>query len=125
MLRDVEQQFSPELLNRIDEIAVFTPLSEDQVAVIARHYVDALVARLADEGKVISVTDAAVRWLARDGYSVRFGARHLKRQIDRRLKRPLTALWREGRQFSVDMHDGALVIVPERAGAPMQGLLPA
>lgn len=125
VLRDVEQQFSPELLNRIDEIAVFTPLSEDQVVLIARQYIDALIARLAEEGRVIAVTDAAVRWLARDGYSVRFGARHLKRQIDRRLKMPLTDMWSEGRQFSVDIHDGALVIVPERAAAALPGLLPA
>jgi ATP-dependent Clp protease ATP-binding subunit ClpB len=85
-LRD---HFRPEFLNRIDEIIVFTPLDESQLREIVGLLVDSVRARLAESDLTLDVTDAALSLLAREGYDPVYGARPLRRAIQRELENPL------------------------------------
>ncbi len=82
MLRSVMR---PEFLNRIDETIVFTPLSEAEIEQIVRLQLEATVRTLAGNGIELSYTDALVRQLATEGYDPEYGARPVKRVIQRRL----------------------------------------
>jgi ATP-dependent Clp protease ATP-binding subunit ClpB len=96
VMEALRQHFSPEFLNRIDDIVVFHSLSRDDLA----HIVDIQLARLRDllsERKLALVlTDAARRFLAERGYDPVFGARPLKRAIQRYLQDPLALALLEG-----------------------------
>ncbi|OLT44778.1 ATP-dependent chaperone ClpB [Serinicoccus sp. CNJ-927] len=102
----VRASFKPEFLNRLDEVVIFDPLSQDELATIVGLQVAELSRRL--EGRRISleVTDAASRWLAERGFDPAYGARPLRRlvqtQIGDRLARALLA---------GDVRDGATVVV--------------
>ncbi|WP_022925369.1 ATP-dependent chaperone ClpB [Serinicoccus marinus] len=102
----VRATFKPEFLNRLDEVVIFDPLSQDELATIVGLQVAELSRRL--EGRRISleVTDAASRWLAERGFDPAYGARPLRRlvqtQIGDRLARALLA---------GDVRDGATVVV--------------
>jgi ATP-dependent Clp protease ATP-binding subunit ClpB len=85
-LRD---HFRPEFLNRIDEIIVFRPLEEDQLRRIASLLIRNVEQRLAETGVRLEVTDAALTHLAREGYDPVYGARPLRRAIQRELENPL------------------------------------
>ena len=75
----------PELLNRIDEVAQFEALSPESITEIARVEVDGAVAMLASRGWTVTVDDDVIEWLATTGYDPAYGARHLQRNIERRL----------------------------------------
>jgi ATP-dependent Clp protease ATP-binding subunit ClpA len=112
--RDMERRFAPEFLNRIDEIVVFNPLTPADVREIARHYLAEVTARLANAGKTIEIEADALAALVKDGYSVAFGARFLKRVIDERIKLPISARWRDGSHFHVRLLQGTdVIVVPE------------
>lgn len=113
VMREVENELSPELLNRLDEIIVFEPLTLVQVHEIARRYVDNIGLRLADEGKQLLVTPEALEELARGGYNQRYGARQLKRHIDKTIKFELTRLWHDSETFLVDLVEGKPVVLAE------------
>ncbi|HET7645537.1 MAG TPA: AAA family ATPase, partial [Candidatus Limnocylindria bacterium] len=85
-LRD---HFRPEFLNRVDEIIVFKPLDETQLREIVGLLVAGVERRLADTGLALEVTDAALALLAREGYDPVYGARPLRRAIQRELENPL------------------------------------
>ncbi len=85
-LRD---HFRPEFLNRVDEIIVFRPLNESQLREIVGLLVDGVARRLAETNLTLEVTDAALTLLAREGYDPVYGARPLRRAIQRRLENPL------------------------------------
>jgi ATP-dependent Clp protease ATP-binding subunit ClpB len=85
-LRD---HFRPEFLNRIDEIIVFRPLDEAQLREIVGLLVQGLAQRVEDRGISLQVTDAALTHLAREGYDPIYGARPLRRAIQRELENPL------------------------------------
>ena len=85
-LRD---HFRPEFLNRIDEIIVFRPLDEAQLRQIVGLLVANLERRLEETGISLEVTDAALTLLAREGYDPVYGARPLRRAIQRELENPL------------------------------------
>ena len=108
--REVENHFTPEFLNRIDEIVIFDPLTEDEVLAIARLYLKKIEATITAQGKQVEITEEAVRFLAEQGFSVKYGARYLKRRIDELVKIPLTLQWRESDHFTVDYRDGALTV---------------
>ena len=86
----LQQNFRPEFLNRLDEIVVFKPLTKEQIVQI----VDLLVARVAErlaERKIgLELTQEAKEWLAERGYDPIFGARPLRRVIQRELETPLS-----------------------------------
>ncbi len=89
VMDEVQQHFRPEFLNRIDDIVVFHPLSREQVAAIASIQFDVLRARLAEQDIDIELTQEAIDALVEEGYDPVYGARPLKRVIQRRIENPL------------------------------------
>ncbi len=85
----VAQHFRPEFINRVDDIVVFHPLSREHVAQIATIQFDVLKRRLADQDLDLTLTDAAVDALVAEGYDPVYGARPLKRVIQKRIENPL------------------------------------
>ena len=77
----LKTQMRPEFLNRIDEIIMFTPLDENEIAQIVRLQVSAVAEMLSKNGITLEATDAAVAFLAKAGYDPEFGARPVKRVI--------------------------------------------
>lgn len=75
----------PEFLNRIDEIIMFEPLSENNIANIVKIQLNGLSKMLKENGVILEFTDASVDWLARMGYDPEFGARPVKRVIQRQI----------------------------------------
>lgn len=118
VMKAAEQRFSPEFRNRIDEIIVFAPLTMDEVRQIARLYLDKLSRQMERQGKSVEITEAAVNLLTEKGYSTAYGARFLKRHIDEKVKLPITAMWKSGANFLVEVEDGEVVVKPTVAGKP-------
>lgn len=108
VMKQVENTFSPEFLNRIDDIIVFSPLTREEVREIAKMYLDKINQQMKSKGKSISVTEGAVDYLVEVGFSSKYGARFLKRTIDERVKIPLTLKWKEGSEFLIDVKNGEL-----------------
>ncbi|MCU1425677.1 MAG: family ATPase, partial [Microbacteriaceae bacterium] len=102
----VQRSFKPEFLNRLDDIVVFAPLSQLELAEIVELYVDRLGRRLGDRRLELAVTPSARRWLAERGYDPVYGARPLRRlmqrEIDDRLAKSL---------LSGEIRDGDTVLV--------------
>jgi ATP-dependent Clp protease ATP-binding subunit ClpB len=114
----VERQFRPEFVNRLDDIVEFDALSREQLREIVDLQVTRLVARLAERGVTVDLTDAARDLLGDLGYDPAYGARPLKRVIQKQLVDPLARGLLEGRYAAgervvVDAAEGAL-----RFGAP-------
>lgn len=112
VVRAAEQRFSPEFLNRIDDIVVFQPLREEQVREITRRHLERLSLHLAGLGKSLLVDEPAVDLLAQTGFSPKYGARFLKRRIDEEVRLPITMQWDEGDHFHVQVEDGRIVVGP-------------
>jgi ATP-dependent Clp protease ATP-binding subunit ClpB len=89
ILDELRQRFRPEFLNRIDEIVVFHKLSEEQLKEIVDIQLDRVRARLRDRRITLEITDAAKTHLVRSGYEPAYGARPLKRAIQREVETPL------------------------------------
>ena len=121
-IRSAEQMrehFRPEFLNRVDEIVVFDALSREQIAEIVEHQLERLRERLSERGIVLELTDAAKDALAEAGWDPAYGARPLKRAIQRLVENPLALRLLEGEfadgdAIRVDAHDGELAF--EKAG---------
>lgn len=79
----LKQNIRPEFLNRIDEIIMFTPLNEKEIARIVELQINSVKKALASNGVTLTATPAAVQYLARVGYDPEFGARPVKRAIQR------------------------------------------
>jgi ATP-dependent Clp protease ATP-binding subunit ClpB len=121
VLEEVRAHFRPEFVNRVDDIIVFRPLTRDDIARIVDIQVRGLAERLRDRKLSIELTPAAREYLADAGYDPTYGARPLKRLIQREVQDPLARLLlsgeiREGDKVEADAVDGALVIRPA-AGA--------
>ena len=89
VLAEVKTGFRPEFVNRIDEIVVFAPLDEAQIANIAKIQLKALQARLAKMEIKLVATDAAMKVVAQAGFDPVYGARPLKRAIQQQIENPL------------------------------------
>ncbi len=87
---EIERAFNPEFLNRVDDIIVFHPLSKDQIGEIVHILLRDVRERLAEEGMTLKLTDQAIAFLVDKGYDEKFGARPLKRAIQRYLEDPLS-----------------------------------
>ncbi len=81
--------FRPEFLNRVDDIVLFAPLSQDDLVQIVDLLVASLAKRLKAQGYNLQVTDKAKAWLAKEGYDPVYGARPLKRFIQQAVETPL------------------------------------
>ncbi|MGD8413308.1 MAG: ATP-dependent chaperone ClpB [Candidatus Latescibacterota bacterium] len=88
--------FKPEFLNRLDDVIVFHPLTEGEVQEIARLQLGRLAAKLADRGMSLEVSDDVVAQLSRGGYDPVFGARPLKRLIQKQIENRIASLILEG-----------------------------
>ena len=86
----LKERIRPEFLNRIDEITVFRPLTEEQIAEVVRLQLDRVVKTLASNGITLTYTDAAVEQIAHEGYDPQFGARPVKRVIQSRVLNTLS-----------------------------------
>jgi ATP-dependent Clp protease ATP-binding subunit ClpA len=87
----MKKTFRPEFINRIDEIIVFHQLTEQQLRQIVDLLVKDLQERLADRKINIELSEKAKSWLAREGYDPVYGARPLRRAIERYVENPLSA----------------------------------
>jgi ATP-dependent Clp protease ATP-binding subunit ClpB len=94
---DMADRFRPEFLNRIDEIVVFDPLTRDQLGAIVTMQLERLNTRLAERGLALELTDGARDLLTEAGWDPAYGARPLKRAIQRLLENPLALQLLEGR----------------------------
>ena len=91
------EHFRPEFVNRIDEIVVFEPLSRDQIGTIVGLQLQRLRGRLAERGIALELTDGAIELIAEAGWDPAYGARPLKRAIQRLVENPLALELLEGR----------------------------
>ena len=110
VIKAAEDRFSPEFRNRIDELVVFSPLTQDEVKQIAELYLGIIKRQMKRQGKELEVSESAVVHLVEKGFSPAYGARFLKRTIDEIVKLPMTTRWKEAERFRVDFEDGELKI---------------
>jgi ATP-dependent Clp protease ATP-binding subunit ClpC len=104
--RALKGAFRPEFLNRIDEIIMFSPLSIDQMEEIVILQMKEVQDRLNEYNITVQLTDAARKWLAKAGYDPAFGARPLRRAIQKNVESPLSIELLSGKY-----KDGATVLV--------------
>ena len=119
----LRSNFRPEFLNRIDEIIIFKPLSQDQIGEIVEIQLNQVNDRLADRQMHLEVTPAAREWLAERGYEPAFGARPLKRLIqrevlDRLARLVLSGELRDGETVVIDSDGADLRFRTERSAEP-------
>ncbi|MGE0161378.1 MAG: ATP-dependent Clp protease ATP-binding subunit [Gemmatimonadales bacterium] len=88
--QEIERAFNPEFLNRVDDTIVFHPLSKEEIGQIVHILMADVRKRLEAEGITVRLTDAAIDFLVKEGYDEKFGARPLKRAIQRYLEDPLS-----------------------------------
>src|SRR5215203_1638612 len=111
MIQIVRPHLRPEFVNRIDEIIVFRALDKEQIGEIARLLLDRTTRRLRAQGVEIEFTDAAVALIAEEGFDPEFGARPLRRTIQRRVDNVLSRMVLEG---SLERGDRLVVGAKER-----------
>jgi len=98
--------FRPEFLNRIDEIIMFSPLSEEDVSKIVDLQMAEIRERLAEHGLSVTLAPAARAWLAKSGFDANFGARPLRRALQKYVESPLSVSLLSG-----EFHEGDHVVV--------------
>ena len=111
-LKDI---FRPEFLNRLDEVLEFDPLTRDQIAAIVKLQLKDLSRRLADQQFALEVDDAAMEVLVEDGYDPAYGARPVKRAIQRDLENPIAknvvaGKYPPGATIRATARDGRIVV---------------
>jgi ATP-dependent Clp protease ATP-binding subunit ClpB len=114
VMQELRSTLRPEFLNRIDEIVIFSPLRREQIERIVDLQLEQLARRLASRRLTLDVTPAAKAYLAREGYDPQFGARPLKRTIQRLVQDPLAIKllegeFSEGDTVTVDVHGDEMV----------------
>jgi len=116
VLAELKKSFRPEFINRIDETIVFHSLGEEHIAQIVTLMADDLSKRLKEQDISFTLTEAAKAFLAKEGYDPQYGARPLRRAIqkhieDRLSEDLLTGVIKKGDVFTLDEKDGQLVVV--------------
>ncbi len=106
--------FRPEFLNRIDEIILFSPLSKDDMREIVALQMKDIQSRLAEHGLTVELTEDAVEWMANEGYDPAFGARPLKRALQKHVESPLSVSllsgeFERGDTVLVDIEDAEVI----------------
>jgi ATP-dependent Clp protease ATP-binding subunit ClpB len=124
VMEALRSNFRPEFLNRIDEVIIFKPLSKEQIGNIVDIQLDLVNDRLAERQMRLEVSPEARAWLSDRGYDPAFGARPLKRVIQRDVLDRLARLvlggdLRDGATVTIDAEDGDLVFETERNEAPV------
>jgi len=113
VLEELRSRFRPEFLNRVDEIIIFHQLGQDEIGQIVDLQFNILQRRLAERHIQVTLTDAAREIIIREGYEPAYGARPLKRAIQRLVLDPLAGkmlegTFREGNSIIVDGRDGVI-----------------
>ena len=124
VMEELNRQFRPEFLNRVDEIIIFRPLTKEDLKQIVEIQLRKLRELLADRHITIELTDAAKEYLANKGYDPVFGARPLKRAIQRYLQDPLAVEllkgdYKDGDHILVDVQGGELVFLRQSKPEPV------
>jgi ATP-dependent Clp protease ATP-binding subunit ClpC len=106
--KEIERAFNPEFLNRVDDTIVFHSLTREEIGQIVHILMADVRKRLEAEGITLRLTDPAVDFLVREGYDEKFGARPLRRAIQRFLEDPLSekilqAEFSSGDEIEVDL----------------------
>ncbi|KAJ8752714.1 hypothetical protein K2173_007024 [Erythroxylum novogranatense] len=92
VMQEVRKQFRPELLNRLDEIVIFDPLSRDQLRKVARLQMKDVASRLAERGVALAVTDAALDFILAESYDPVYGARPIRRWLEKKVVTELSKM---------------------------------
>jgi len=124
VMSEVRKTFRPEFLNRLDDVIVFHELNEEQTRQIVEIMAKDLEKRIVERKLVLQITDAAKSWLAKAGFDPVYGARPLRRAIERYVENPLSSKilageFKEGDIIVVDLEEDALTFAakaPEPAG---------
>ena len=112
--RAMRDTFRPEFLNRIDEVIIFSTLSLQDVEQMVDLQMKGVAERLGEAGINLHLTEPARRWLAEKGFDPQFGARPLRRSIQRYIENPLSIQLLKG-----DFHPGDLIMIDEMGGELM------
>jgi len=115
LLSAITSTFSPEFVNRIDEIIAFRSLNPDDVGRIARPLLQGLGERLTEQGLTLEPTDAAIKTLVQMGFDDEYGGRPLRRVIEQQVENALGGMIlrgdiQEGQIVFIDSKDGKIVI---------------
>ena len=123
LMRRLRESFRPEFLNRIDEIIIFRQLDESELRQITELMLEETKRRLHAQDVTLEFTPAAVDWIAEHGYQPEFGARPMRRVIQREVdnelsRRLLDGQVSPGQQVTVDVQDGRLTFTPHEQQVP-------
>ena len=115
VMEELRAQFRPEFLNRVDETVLFKPLTLAEITRIVALLLAELSCRLESQGLMLEVTEEAERFIAEQGFDPVYGARPLKRFIQREVETPISRKiiggeTEEGRPLQVHIENGALVV---------------
>jgi ATP-dependent Clp protease ATP-binding subunit ClpC len=118
VLAELRRTFSPEFLNRVDEVVVFHPLEEEHLVRIVDILLKELNARLLEKGVQLEVTDEVKQWLVKEGYQPLYGARPMRRAIQKNIGDPLSeelirGRFKDSRKIKVVLKDGVPAFVEE------------
>ena len=113
VMREVKKFFKPEFLNRLDDVIVFHYLEQEDVRAIARMFINELTQRLKLKQIDLQVDEAIIDKLARDGFDPIYGARPLRREVERQIENPLAMRivrggCPEGSRVKVEVQDGEI-----------------
>ena len=123
VMSEMKKLFRPEFLNRIDEVIVFKSLVDDEIAQIVDLMVADLRERLIAQSMSINLSNDAKRYIAKEGTDAAFGARPLRRAIQRLLEDPISeqileGMWTSGSIIEVGFNDGKLEFIPGTGTIP-------
>ena len=109
----LKRAFRPEFLNRVDEIIVFNGLTQEQIREIVKLMAKEIQGRLLEQRINLELTEDALGWLVKEGYDPVYGARPLRRALQRFVENPLAKMLlsgelEEGDAVTVDLEDGSL-----------------
>ena len=90
IMDEIQRAFNPEFINRLDDIIIFHPLTREQIGQIVRNLLQEVQQRLTEERITLKLTDEAVSFLIDHGYDEKFGARPIRRAIQRYVEDPLS-----------------------------------
>ncbi|MEE9325571.1 MAG: AAA family ATPase [Dehalococcoidia bacterium] len=118
----LKKTFRPEFLNRIDEIIVFQPLTQEQIVLIVELLMNEIRKRLEERKIGVQLSQQAKEWLAKEGFDPMFGARPLRRALQRHVENPLSKRilaeeFREGDEILVDVGDKGLTFTKTKVSA--------
>ena len=119
VMDELRRTFRPEFLNRVDEIIVFRPLMRDQIRAIVDILMERVKREIRGQGMALTMTDAARELLSTEGYDPQYGARPLRRAIQRLVEDPLSddmlrGKFAAGDEIVLDVREGAVVFEKRR-----------